>query len=167
MLYLKQTILKEDFKMLSINITERLITESLFKGAKTLRELKEDTGLNVHIIENCLITLLGKSIIIKEVNKYKFNNNLSKEAKEALTNDSNKMEVKKLLINEAIDLAEGDNLNLYKVSLNEKEEKILNGLLYNVEEFLKSIKNKEKTKNEKIIFWGENTYENLIQNMFN
>lgn len=77
------------------------------------------------------------------------------------------MEVKKLLINEAIDLAEGDNLNLYKVSLNEKEEKILNGLLYNVEEFLKSIKNKEKTKNEKIIFWGENTYENLIQNMFN
>ena len=153
--------------MLSINITERLITESLFKGAKTLRELKEDTGLNVHIIENCLITLLGKSIIIKEVNKYKFNNNLSKEAKEALTNNSNKMEVKKLLINEAIDLAEGDNLNLYKVSLNEKEEKILNGLLYNVEEFLKSIKNKDKTKNEKVIFWGENTYENLIQNMFN
>lgn len=154
--------------MLSINLIERIIIESIYRKEKDFDDIYNDTNLPKTVIENCLMSLLSKNIIIKKLDRYYLNNNLSEEAIQAISSKTNKLNAKKLIMNEIIESSKGDDLGFYKVSMSEKEEKILKGLFYNVEEFLKGLEtNKEaKTTDERIIFWGENTYGKVINNIY-
>ena len=154
--------------MLSINLIERIIMDSIYKQERSFEEIESDTTLPVPVIENCLMTLLSKSIITKKLNKYYFNTDLTPEAIKAINSESNKLKAKKLILDEVISNSSNEDINFYKVSLNEREEKIFKGLLYNVEEFLKSVAldKESKTTNEKIIYWGESTYGKVINNLY-
>lgn len=151
--------------MLNINIAERIITESVYKGPKTINEMITDTSLPLVVTENCIMSLLSKNIIHKELNRYCFNERLTDEAKEALSSNENKLALKKIILNEITDTSNGENISFYKVAMSEREEKVFKGLIYNVEEFLKSLSTSSETKKEKIIFWGGSSYEDVIQSM--
>ena len=160
--------MKWELKMLSINLIERILIESVYKEEKSFDSIITDTHLPHAVIENCIITLLAKNILIKKLDKYYLNENLSKEATQAITSESEKLKAKKLILSEIISHSHGDNINFFKVAMSEREEKILNGLIYNVEEFLKSLSTNKSTKttNEQIIFWGESKYGKVINHLY-
>ena len=57
---------------------------------------------------------------------------------------------------------------LKKVYLTDSEEKILQGMLYNLESFFNNLStSKQPTHKQKIIYWGNTSYENLIYNYLN
>jgi hypothetical protein len=61
-----------------------------------------------------------------------------------------------------------DEFNFDKVSLNEKDHTIFKGMLKNLEDFLKGIpKNKGKTSNEILVYWGTKKYRNIIEDLYN
>ena len=63
-------------------------------------------------------------------------------------------------------LFENKNKKLFsmkKVSLTKEEESIYNSMIINLDNFLNNLKNKKSpTAKERIIFWGENSYFNLV-----
>lgn len=150
----------------NINLVERLVLESLQARKKNISELETCTSLNRELIQTILQSLISKSLIITEETKYRVNNNLSKAIKDGLNNSLDiKIELAEIL-NATYNLRKGDTfLKLQKVHMNEKEEKLFHGMLYNMESFLKNLEKKdEKLSKKKVIFWGGGNYGKLINN---
>lgn len=150
-----------------------MILESLAENPKTMKELRGSTRLDQSITDLIVQQFLIQNVvIIQHDNQLSLNSNINQEIKDLLYNKENiKIEIGEILdssIHNKIDLDSQDSLKLKKVYMSEKEERIYKGLLYNLESFINSLTNtKGEISNKKIIFWGENTYENVVNYSLN
>lgn len=152
-----------------ISIIDRLILESLNKKPKTSLELQGCTSLELKIIETSLKNLSITGFITHIDGRYTLNNNLNPEQLDSLKNHLNMTNEINEIINASLSKSsELNNFKLKKVYLTETEEKILNGMLYNLESFFNNLTvSNQPTHKQKIIYWGNTSYENLIYNYLN
>lgn len=154
-----------------ISPIERLILESISKRAKNTLDLIEDTKIEQNIIMNIVQSLLIKNLIVLKQRRYHINQNLNKELIHQLQNEQNMLieisQIVKLTIKKSLN--NKDNSFKYKkVYMSPDEEKLFKALLYQLENFLAGLSNKKgNTYQQKIIFWGNNTYESLASDMLN
>jgi hypothetical protein len=153
----------------NINLVERLLLESLQNKPKTAMEIHSCTSIDKQIIQGVLESLIAKNIVTTMDGKYVINKNISNDIRGELNNSKDiKIEFTEIL-NSTFNLKKDDSvLKLKKVHMNEKEEKIFKGLLYNVESFLTGLEKKQdKLSKQQVIFWGEANYGKIINNYIN
>lgn len=157
----------------SINIVERYIIESINNEKLFINQIAKKTKLELNYIYNILKSLIERKILASQDERYFLNPNLEKEQLIQIQSKENKY----YEISEILSACLRENLfnenplinfKFKKVFLNEKEEKIFSGLLYNLEAFLNSIPKREQIISEqKIIFWGGGSYENITTSALN
>lgn len=154
----------------NINLLERTILESLSDKSKNLEGLQKCTAFNKEIVINLLESLLSKNLVIIKNYQYCLNKNINKEIQKELKETTNiKIELNEI-INAIYDLKQLNQaqFHLKKFHLSEREEKIFNGLLYNLESFINSLKDtKQPTSHKKIFIWGGAKYEDINKQYIN
>ncbi len=150
---------------MNLNIIERFVIESLQINKQNSKELQRQTNLNLLIIQNTLSNLIAKNLVITENKKYAINPNLNSRIKKELKNKYHIQAELSQIMNTVFNLSSNEKktFHLKKFYLSERDEKIFNGLVYNIESFINSLETKsKKTSNNKIFFWGGDNYENII-----
>ena len=155
----------------NLSILERMILECLGNESKNTQELFSKTNIKTDILQKVLQSLITKNIILATGNSYSLNANLRKDIKREL-NDSTALlcEVNEIInacVRSKLEDQSEQSFKLKKVNMSEREEKIYNGLLYNLESFLSSLKKDDNVSEQKIIFWGEGNYENIKNSILN
>lgn len=152
-------------------LTERIVIESISKGPLSLDKIADDTGVEIEVINSIVPELLMKNILVYKQGLY----SLNMENKESWIFEINKFSNKKKeikdILNASINLLETkESLKLQKVFLTPFEEKLLKIELKKVEKFIENIrceqvkiKNKRKTKDMKVIYWGCSDYSDLVE----
>ena len=123
------------------------------------------------VLETVLKTLQDENIIVIEELLYFFNASIDSEVLKLLKNKKRTVielsQIIKNNIKSSVLKNEGNCFKYKKMYLDSDQEKILNILLYNVESFLDSVlktKKKGATSQERIVFWGQNSYEQTVSN---
>ena len=151
----------------NITLIERLVLESLFNHPKSIQDLEDCTGLKKVVLNNIINLLVTRNIVCIQNQLYTLNKNLNQAILKELNDETSiSIEVHEIIAACLRLHKNKKNFKLKKVLLDQKEEKILQGLLFNLESFLNELPNKKniRTKNQKIIFWGGENYENIINN---
>lgn len=147
---------------------ERYILESISKKNNTIIQIHLDTDLPPKKIENCILNLQKAGWCFIQGKEIKLNLEKIKDQKPSSLQKAAELSmIVKNGIKNSINKNSTNQFKFEKVYLTEDDEKIFNSLLYNLEHFLKKIqKKKGSTAKEKIIFWGENTYKNIINDLY-
>ena len=151
---------------MNFTILDRAIIESINTKPQKLYELKDSLGIPQDLLTQSIQELLAIGIIKTEDSCFYINKQNIENIK-SIINSKEQIQIELLDFFHTFTNGEDlSSLKMKKVHMTESEEKILNGLLYNVESFIKSLEadKKKKTKEQKIIFWGETNYENIINN---
>ncbi len=154
-----------------ILLVERMVLESVASGNSICHMIAEDTKLNFSLIENILIQLQEREIIIKDQSGYSIAE--TKDWKDKINDKSIlKEEVKELfvsLVNQYFsEEEERTKLKVRKVWLTPFEEKILKSHFYNLEEFIKGVekqKSKKPQHQQRVILWGDGRYADLVERL--
>jgi hypothetical protein len=149
-----------------VTAIERYILESLNKGNQTLLDIHLDTELSPDHLENLLSGLESKGLCLNKSQKFYIENNLIE-----IPQVTQKIVEFSLIIKNSIKNAllfkRKQEFKLKKVYLNSQDEKIYQSMIYSLESFLEEAsKKKGRTSKEKIIFWGEKTYQNAISDLY-
>jgi len=157
--------------MHNLNLIERLVIDSLLKTKKTTYQLMHDTSLSEIVLNNTIMSLLAKSFIKQELETFKVNQSGIQSIMDAINSETSLIAEREILTQSIIRNNKNDpsNFRVHKVFMTEKEETIFNGLIYNLNEFLSTLKSdqEELTKNEKIIIIAKENYENIINTLIN
>ncbi len=153
-----------------ISALERYILESIVKENKTLSQLHFDTSLCPKIIEKTLQKLIEKQLILKKKNHFHLQTQnlkiLEKRPPEQRALELNQI-VKDSIKNAMIKKTDGE-FNFNKVYLNEKDHKIFEAMIRNLEDFLSGAqKYKGPTSKEVLFFWGLKSYRKIIGDLYN
>jgi hypothetical protein len=160
-------------------ILERIVIESISKKEKNIQELSLDTNLEHSILLNILPNLLMKNILkynrgsysidketsLKWLSSINKEDNLKDEATELFTSLVNQYFKKDLeMQNQKKAL-----LKIQKVWLTKDEEIVFNAHMINLDNFFQNIKKsrklqpvREKTHEQKVVFWGASQYSDLV-----
>jgi hypothetical protein len=155
----------------NISPIERLILESLSRSPKELFELMHDTKMDKNVIINILQSLLVKNLLTVDSNRYQINSNLNQALIQQIKNEQNTLieigQVVKTTIKHSLNYKD-NSFKYKKVYMNNDEEKIFKAMLIQLETFIEGLdKKKGKTFEQKVIFWGSNSYENITTDMLN
>ncbi len=161
-------------------IIERIIIESLSKKERNIEEIILDTNLEHSLLLNVLPNLLMKNMIrytrgiysiekdncfqwLNEINK---NDHVKEEAKELFISLVNQYFTKNETNKKAITAPQ---LKIQKVWLTREEEILLRSHMATLEGFFIGIKasrkmkpQREKTFEQRVVFWGLSQYSDLI-----
>ena len=148
-----------------------MILECLGSTTKSMQTLQNKTNIKKDILNRVLQSLISRNIVIISANMYSLNTNLLDDIKREMNNTNSLL----CEVNEVINSCVRSKLNedneqsfkLKKVNMNEREEKIYKGLLYNLESFLGSLTKNDHVSEQKIIFWGEGKYEDIKNSILN
>lgn len=154
-----------------ISPIERLVLESLSKSAKEIFELIQDTKLDKQVIINILQTLLLKNLIVIEERRYQISKNLNSVLIKQLKNEQSMLievsQVVKSTIKQCLN-SKDNSFKYKKVYMDKDEEKLFKAMLIQLESFIEGLdKKRGKTYQQKVIFWGSNSYENITSDMLN
>ena len=151
---------------------ERMVIESLSKECKAIYDLSVDTGLSEIVLLNILPNLVMSSILTYKNGTYALNIEKKDQWLPVLKDTKGvKAEVLDLLsslVNDHFsDKSSNSNLRLQKIYVSDKDEQVLDILIQNIDNFVAELRAKngnrgDLLKNKKIIFWGQSTYQNLI-----
>lgn len=160
--------------MKGLMLLERVVLESIAKKNRRLNEISRDIDLSQEIVLTILARLSSKGLIFYSDVGYDLTQN--QLAWHTVNRDEAiKDELKELsenLVDTCLSKKEKNLYKLQKITLDEKEEKILNSLLNSVESYInnlredrrKSNKSKESTSKQKVIFWGHSNYSDVLLN---
>lgn len=152
---------------------ERMVLESIAAGKKKLNEIAKDTELREAFVKLISSNLINYGLVKFEKNEYFLSS--EKRALRDVNQSSFVKEEVKDLFNSLVEnyfLGEEGNslLKMQKIWLTDGEEKILKGMMYNIESYISSIRKdrllnpeNENRAKQKVIFWGSDTYQNLIE----
>jgi predicted transcriptional regulator len=150
-----------------LNSYERVVIESLLKRSRDINNIQEDTGLDIDVIQNTLMSLLTKGFIKKELDLYCTCNERIKYYQESKDSILDQFAEREILLNSM--LHANSPMAFYKVYLNKKDKVILEGILKNLKDFLTEAQtnknNLNNTKDEMLFILGENNYVNTIKNI--
>ena len=155
----------------NLTILERMVLECVSKSSKNLTDIEEKTGIQKVMLLKVIQSLLSKSLISLNNHLYQLNQKQNDLITREL-NDSTALlcEVNEIIsscIKRKLEETDANSFKLKKVNMSEREEKIYNGLLYNLESFLGSLDKSDKIREQKIIFWGEGNYEVIKNSILN
>lgn len=153
-----------------ITSIERYVLESIQKSAKSIFDLVLDTKLEPKILKSVLFNLQNEKYITVRKERYFLNEKRIEDLKiilkDRMTSTLEISHIIKSNIHESLINDKKECFQFKKISLNKEEEVILNSMLLNIESFLESIQSKKgKTSDEKIVFWGMNSYINTINSL--
>ena len=147
-----------------IGVIERAVLESIQDGARTLSQIVESTSIPTPLASQVLSDLIAAGFITNEDAVMRINKHFSNECKEALKNTTNLNIEMTELMSTLVQNREKGMLKMRKVCMTTQEEKIFDGLIYNLESFLKSLTSTSKNlKQKSIVILGATKYENLIK----
>lgn len=156
----------------NISPLERLVLESLSKCPKELFELMQDTKLDKNVVINILQSLLIKNLLTVTNNRYQINQNLNQVLIQQLKDQQNTLieigQVVKTTIKHSQNFKD-NSFKYKKVYMNSDDEMLFKAMLIQLESFIEELekknKKKGKTYQQKVIFWGSNSYENITTDM--
>jgi hypothetical protein len=153
-----------------ISAIERYLLESIVKNNNTQTLIHLDTCLEPMIIKRTLESLIERELVHIESSLIKVKsdkiNQMVKRTQEQRSLEFN--QIIKSSIKNSLIKNKNDEFSFDKVSLNDKDHTIFKGMLKNLEDFLKGIpKNKGKTSNEILVYWGTKKYRNIISDLYN
>lgn len=157
---------------MNITYPQRLLLETIQRSPLTLEELRKVSGLNPDLLSHLLKIFLSQGLIKQDTKHvFHFAKNLKPEVTAGLTNKKNlEVEASEFMhhcVEEKLYHQNQDALQIKKISMTDKEYKIYRGLLYNLSAFLADVEKRGfHNKHNKIIFWGERSYENVIHHAF-
>lgn len=155
----------------NLTILERMILECLSSSSKSVQDLQDKTKIRKDILNRVLESLVSRNIVLISSSKYSLNTNLRADITKELNNTTSLLCEVNEVINSCVrsKLIEDNeqSFKLKKVNMSEREEKIYNGLLYNLESFLGSLSKNDNVSEQKIIFWGEGRYEDIKNSILN
>jgi len=152
---------------------ERIILESLFQGKKSVSELCSGTGLNSSIVINIIKNFLRREILERQSNHIA----VISQKKESLLKSINckqhiKIEVKEIfssIIDCYFSKKKSDEvqLGMKKNWLSDKNKKIFKAQIYNLNSFVESIEQENKTETsdpgkKTVVIWGYSPYSELV-----
>lgn len=156
-----------------LTILERHILELIVQEEKNFDEITASIKLSQHSSKSALEKLLAKGFISFDSSKktYFLNKNLSNQNllelknKELLLSESSF--ITKSTIKAQLNQEPNTTFKLKKAYLNSSDEKVFKAMLINLESFLEQHRTNSKNTEQKIIFWGETSYENIYTNTLN
>ncbi len=155
----------------NLTISERMILETLKFSDKNSIQIGEKTSLSIDQVEKVLNSLICKNLVKIDEAYYSLNKLNSpavlKELNNSLSLISEVNEIINSCVRQKIHHNEDNSFKMKKINMSEREEKILNGLLFNVESFIDSLPCNDNIKDQKIIFWGEGNYADIKNNILN
>lgn len=153
----------------NLTILERMVLETLQIKSKTLAEIELKTSIETKLLVGVLNSLVSKNLVIIFNNEYEINKNLSKQILNELNDKYSLMseihEIINSCLRKALNQEQKNSFKMKKVNMNSREEKIYQGLVYNLESFLNSLNKTENIADQKIIFWGEGNYAEIKNNI--
>ena len=151
---------------------ERMVIESLSRNKRGVKELSIDTGLSHSVLTNILPNLVMNNIVCYKQGEYLLNReNKNQWLTQLRDRKSIQGEVQDLLssmINEFFSNENSpDNFKLQKIYVTKQDEQVLNTLIGNMDNFVSELRVKNKNrceflKEKRVVFWGQSSYENLI-----
>jgi hypothetical protein len=149
-----------------ITTIERYILESVKKGNKTIFDIHLDTDLSPEHIQNLLDSLIEKRVCVIDNHCFEINYYEMSVAKTSQKIIEFSLIIKNCIKN-SFQLHKEKEFQMKKVFLNSDDEKVYQTMMYNLESFLNQASSKRgKTAKEKIIFWGEKTYQNIVSDLY-
>lgn len=157
-------------------IIERIVIEALEGKSLYLQEIGEHTGLSDGLLKAVLDGLIKQGIISYRKGLYELDwSNKENWLPQLQNKESMKVEIKELfnsLVNN-IFLNQGKgSLKVKKVWLEPLEQEELQRRLFEIDQFLESIRNrrklkpvKEVTKGKQVLFYGHSAYEELVDGL--
>ena len=153
----------------NLTIIERMILETLQISNKSKKEIILKTSIEEEMLQQVLKSLLAKNLVRLEDGLYaiskEHNDYIIKEINNSLSLLCEVQEIINSCIRQKLDAHSNRSFKLKKVNLNDRDEKIYNGLIYNLESFLNSLTKSDDVRSQKIIFWGEGKYEDIKNNI--
>ncbi len=157
--------------MFYLTTLERVVLESLNKSPKNIHQLVEDTGIKIKVIQNITQSLIAKEILEQQNTFFQITKISQKMLKELIKDkNSIKAEIQEL-IDYSLHLSLKENrgsFSLQKVSLSDKNEKIINSMFQEIKNYISQVTEKQQTsmtKKENIIFWGSNKYSDILEHI--
>jgi len=153
----------------NLTIIERMVLETLQVRSKTLSQIEESTTIERNILVKVINSLTTKNLILIYNNQYEINRNLSQAIKDELNDKFSLMseihEIINSCLRRTLSHKSKQAFKLKKVNMTDREEKIYEGLVYNLESFLNSLTKTDHIAQQKIIFWGEGNYAEIKNNI--
>ena len=146
---------------------ERLVLESLGSSPKDLKALMTDTRLDLRFLANILHALTLRGYIVASEGGYTPNVHLP--AKElASINDENARRHEAMELIEGMAVANDKKLGMRKAWVSEKDRKVLNAILKNLEDFMQTLPPAPKgtpLHDYTLVVWGEDKYGPVVQRL--
>ena len=124
----------------NITLPERMLLECLTAGNKSLTKIREECHLSQQTSLNIIQSLITKNLVVGINKEYSINKYLNQDIRSELHSQSDLLiEIGGIVsscVRDSIQDPERKSFKLKKVFMNERENKIYNGLVYNLEAFL-------------------------------
>ena len=150
-------------------IVDRMILETLQFGAKEICEIEEKTKITRQMVLAALENLVSKNIVICNNKTYGLNKYQQKEILSIINTPENIIselnEIFRVCVRNKLQKTSENSFKLRKVSMSAREYKIYQGLKYNLESFLDSLDSNDHIAEQTLIFYGEDKYENIKNNI--
>ena len=145
---------------------ERYILESIQKGNNKTYLIHTDTELEPQFINKVLDSLIQKEYIQKQQESFSII-----KRREVINKPAQKVLEFSLIIKNCIKNSfktKGSReFKMKKVYLSSADEKVYQSMIYNLESFLDQANTKDgQTAKEKIVYWGEKTYQNIVSELY-
>lgn len=152
--------------MKALSSLERLILEALGKQRLSYHDIQRQTGLHENVCFNVLQALVIRNLVVTDGVLYRISENLSPLLLEEINGHEAKI-AEALELVEAVAESQAKKIfRLRKVAMDERDEKIFQAMLTNLEAFLTDVHKKaEKTvpvKERKVVFWGMGDVQQLM-----
>jgi predicted transcriptional regulator len=160
----------------SLLVIERIVLESLEKGALELSELEKQCGLNHSLLKAVLHELINRGVVCYSMNEYSLNWKSKDSWIHLLKNKEGvKAEIKELfssLVNRKYEHDENSTLKVQKIWLKADEIEDLERRLKDIDFFIEDIRKRRKTKpvgekvfERQVLFYGACRYDNLVDSI--
>lgn len=153
----------------NLTILERMVLETLQIKSKDLSQIEHKTSIERNLLIKVLNSLVSKNLVIIFNNEYEINKNLSQAILDELNDKYSLMsEIHEIIdscLRKALSNEQKNSFKMKKVNMTQREEKIYDGLIYNLESFLGSLTKNENIAEQRIIFWGEGNYAEIKNNI--
>lgn len=158
--------------MKGLMLLERVVLESISRKNSRLLEISKDIEISQEIVITILARLSSKGLVFYRDNGYELSQNQiawhTVNREEAVKDELK--ELSENIVDTCMSNKEKTLYKLQKISLNDKEERILNSLLNSVEVYINNLRDdrkkqigyKEVTAKQKVVFWGHSSYSQVV-----
>ena len=157
----------------SLLVIERIVLESLERGALALEELESQSGLDGALLKAVIFELINRGFIHRNKGRYSLDWNNKQSWLPILKNKEGvKAEIKELfssLVNRQYESESNSTLRVQKIWLKPEEKEDLERRLKDIDFFIENIREKrrtrpvsEKVSQRQVLFYGSSQYDSLV-----